>query len=257
MILEQILENTRREVDARRAAANIEFLREAIAAQPPVRSLEAALRKPEVAVIAEFKRRSPSKGDIAAGANPAAVALAYQAHGASAISVLTDERYFGGSLDDLRAVRAAVDLPILRKDFIVDEFQLLEARAAGADAVLLIVAALGAGRLGELLEATKEHGLEALVEVHNLDETDIAKSVGARLIGINNRNLSTFVTDLDVTRTVASQIGGDAVIVSESGIRHAADVAQVREWGAHAVLVGESLMKSDDVGSHLRTLVSP
>lgn len=257
MILAEILENTRREVDARRSAANIEILRAAIAAQPPARSLEAALRAPGVSVIAEFKRRSPSKGDIAAGANPAAVALAYQSHGASAVSVLTDERYFGGSLDDLRAVRAAVDLPILRKDFVLDEFQLLEARAAGADAVLLIVAALGAGRLGELLEATHELGLEALVEVHTLDETDIAKSVGARLIGINNRNLSTFETDLSVTREVASRIGSDAVIISESGIRHAADVAQVREWGAHAVLVGESLLKSDDVGSHLRTLVSP
>jgi indole-3-glycerol phosphate synthase len=206
-------------------------------------------------VIAELKRRSPSKGEIRPDFDPVAIALAYQSGGAAALSVLTDERYFGGSLAVLEAVRAATALPLLRKDFVIDAYQIDEARVAGADAVLLIVAALAPGALAPLYEYARSLGLDVLVEVHDEAELDIAKGIGADLIGINNRDLETFVTDLAVTERLAKRVPQGALVVAESGIFGPEDVARLARAGASAFLVGESLMREADPGLALRRLL--
>ncbi len=241
-ILDRIMEGKRAEAAALRPRA-AELRRAAEAASPP-RDFAAALRAgPCAGVIAEFKRRSPSAGWIGEGADPGDVARAYEGAGAAAMSVLTDGRWFGGSLDDLVRARDAVDLPLLRKDFVVEEAQLWEARAAGADAALLIVRVLEPARLRDLLAACGAVGLAALVEVHGAGELDVALSAGATVIGVNNRDLSTFETDLSRTLELAPSVPADAVLVAESGIRTAADVARLVEGGTDAVLVGESLMR--------------
>lgn len=225
-------------------------LRAAARAMEPARGFGTALRhRQEVAVIAEMKRRSPSAGWIREGADAAEVARGYEAGGAAAISVLTDAEWFGGSLDDLRAVRQAVDLPVLRKDFVVDEVQLWQARAAGADAVLLIVRILEDSRLRALLEAAHSAGLDALVEVHDEVELERAVGAGATIVGVNNRDLSVFRTDIAVSERLASRIPPDVVMVAESGISTAADVDRLGAAGVDAVLVGESLMRSGDPGA--------
>jgi indole-3-glycerol phosphate synthase len=257
-ILSEILEHKRAELaDARRRVAPGELAERAAAASRPTRSLRAALREgPRPRIVAEIKRRSPSKGEIRADFDPVAIAKAYADGGAAALSVLTDERYFGGSLDVLRQVRAVVDLPLLRKEFVIDEYQLDEARVAGADAVLLIVAALSPEQLGSLRAHAEALGLDALVEVHDADELDVALAAGATLIGINNRDLATFETDLATTEALAPRVGEGVVIVAESGIFTPADVARLEAAGAHGHLVGESLMRQPDPGRALAELRS-
>lgn len=224
------------------------------AAAPRPRDLAAALGGPGLAVIAEMKPRSPSRGPLTEVYQPAALAHAYQRGGAAAISVLTHEEGFGGSPEHIAIVRAETDLPILRKDFIIEEYQVLEARSLGADAVLLIVAALEADRLAELLECTRRLGMEALVEVHDADEVDVALSVDARVIGVNHRNLSNFEIDMTLTARLRGRIGGHRVIVAESGVGSAVDARRLQDTGADAVLVGEMLMRSHEPEETVREL---
>ncbi len=224
-------------------------LQAAAATAPAPRAFAAALRADaRVRVIAEVKRRSPSAGWIRQDADAAAVGRGYARAGVAAISVLTDGEWFGGSLDDLRAVRAAVDVPVLRKDFVVSAAQVFEARAAGADAVLLIVRILDDVRLRGLLEAVALAGMDALVEVHDEAELDRALGAGARVVGVNNRDLTVFRTDLAVTERLAAQVPADVVLVAESGIGAPADVARLGDVGVDAVLIGETFMRAADPG---------
>ena len=254
-ILDEILAHKRVELDALRRRVPPAELAERAAAAPPPRGFRRALLGGGPRVIAELKRRSPSRGEIRADFDPVAIARAYEAGGAAALSVLTDERFFGGSLAVLTAVRAVTQLPLLRKDFLIDAYQIDEARAAGADAVLLIVAALTAAELARLLEHARGLGLDALVEVHDEAELDAAKGVGADLIGINNRDLRSFVTDLGVTERLARRVPEGVLVVAESGIHGPADVARLTRAGAGAFLVGESLMREPDPGLALRRLL--
>lgn len=256
MILDEILGRTRADLPGRRAARPLAELERLARDRPPARSLHGALRRPgRVTAIAEHKRRSPSAGWIRQGSAAGEVAAAYAAGGAAALSVLTDGPFFGGSLEDLAAARAAVDLPILRKDFIVDEYQIAEARAAGADAVLLIAAALDPGALADLFEATRRWGVEALVEAHDADEVARAVALGAPVIGVNHRDLRTFSVDPELAARLRPAIPADRVVVAESGIRTAADVRRLGQAGIDAVLVGESLMRAPDPGEALRALL--
>lgn len=258
-ILDKILAVKREEVAASRAARPLSAVEAAARSAGPVRPFAAALRRPTgapVRVLAEIKRASPSAGPIRPDADPAQIAAEYLEGGASALSVLTDVQFFAGELAFLARVRERVGLPLLRKDFIIDAYQIAEARAAGADAVLLIVAALEQPRLAELHAAAASYGLDALVEVHDLREAEIALAIGAKLIGVNHRDLRTFTMDMTLTAQIAPRIPPDAVLVGESGIRSAADVRRLGEAGAHAVLVGEHLMRAPSPGAALRELVS-
>jgi indole-3-glycerol phosphate synthase len=257
-ILDEILEFKRGEVERAREAVPGDTLRaraEQVADAP--RGFRRALVLGEgPAVIAEIKRRSPSKGLIRPDFDPVTCAQDYASAGAAALSVLTDEEYFGGRLDYLSRVREAVDLPLLRKDFVVDAYQIDEARVAGADAVLLIVAALEPEALATLQAHARGLGLDVLVEVHDESELDVALGVEADLIGVNNRDLRTFDVDLAVTERLARRLpeGGDAVLVAESGISDHDDVLRLQKAGAAAFLVGESLMREPDIGLALRRL---
>ena len=256
MILDDILEHKRCELDAaraREAPASGAKRAEAVRAAP--RDFAGAISHgPAPRVIAEIKRRSPSRGEIRADFDAVACARAYAAGGAAAISVLTDETFFGGRLDDLAAVRHAVDRPLLRKDFVLDPYQIDEARVAGADAVLLIVAALERGLLVRLHARAAELGLAVVVEVHDEAELERALAIGARIVGINNRDLRSFETDLAVTERLAPRVPEGVVVIGESGIFQPADVARLAKSGAHAFLVGESLMREADVAEALRRL---
>ncbi|MDQ3328476.1 MAG: indole-3-glycerol phosphate synthase TrpC, partial [Chloroflexota bacterium] len=216
VILDEILTHKREELRQRQQDMPLGALHELAAALAPPRPFRDALTGARVRVIAEVKRRSPSRGLLVADLDPARTAVTYANHGAAAISVLTDEQFFGGSLADLQSVRRAVDLPILRKDFVLNGYQIVEARAYGADAVLLIAAALDADDLNDLLEETRVLGMDALVEVHTEEEMDLALDCGAPLIGINNRDLQTFTTDLEITRSLAPLVPDGHVLVSES-----------------------------------------
>ncbi len=218
------------------------------------RPFAAALRQGR-AIIAEVKKASPSRGVIRADFDPVALARAYAAGGAAAISVLTEERFFQGHLEYLAAIRAAVSVPLLRKDFLIDVYQVAEARAWGADAVLLIVAILSDGQLRELLAAAKERGLDTLVEAHTATEVERAVAAGAEVIGINSRDLQTFVTTLETAERLRPLVPAAAVAVAESGIDSAADIARLETAGFHAFLVGESLMRARDPGAQLRALL--
>src|SRR5699024_857215 len=199
-------------------------------------------------IIAEIKRASPSKGSINPDVDPVKQAKLYEANGAGAISVLTDETFFKGSLDDLRAVRQAVDLPLLCKDFVIDKVQIDHAKAAGASIILLIVAAMSPSKLEELYTYAKEQGLDVLCEVHNEQELTTVMDLGADIIGINNRNLKTFDVDLETTERLASMVTNpETTIISQSGMKKQQDVARVAENGARAILVGETMMRADDV----------
>jgi indole-3-glycerol phosphate synthase len=261
-ILDEILEHKREEVAAAKSRLpGAEMAARAAAIEEPCRGFRAALAQAESpAIIAEVKRRSPSKGEIRPDFEPVACARAYAENGAAALSVLTDERYFGGHLDYLRAIRGSLSLPILRKDFVVDGYQIDEARVAGADAVLLIVAALEDEALRALDHRARELGLDVLVEVHDERELDRALGLGVDLVGINNRNLRTFETDLAVTEKLAARIpfsGSqqcEILLVAESGIGCLEDVNRLEVAGASAFLVGESLMRQPDVGAALRKL---
>jgi indole-3-glycerol phosphate synthase len=280
-VLDRILLNKRAEVAAAVRQTGLPRVREGAAGAPPARSFAAALRAlPGAAprLIAEIKKVSPSRADLAPHLDVRETARHYAAAGASAISVLTDARYFGGSLDDLRAVRAEVDLPLLRKDFLFTPYQLFEARAAGADAALLIVAALAsplgdaedleapvapgapdlarAGeRLGALLEVAGGAGIACLVEVHDGPELEVAVRAGATVIGINNRDLRTLETHLEVTEALAPGVPEGAVLVSESGIETGADVRRLRRAGASAILVGSAIVTASDPRAKIKELL--
>jgi len=214
-----------------------------------------ALRKrPELAIIAEVKKASPSKGVIRADFDPVKIAAAYNGNGASAISVLTDQKFFQGHIDYLTAVREVVDLPILRKDFIIDVLQVQETALINADAMLLIAAALDDSRLRDLYQAAEELGIERLIEIHNTRELDRVMRLSPAAIGINNRDLDTFVTDISVTLELIRHIPKDVAVVSESGIEGGAQAAKLAAAGVSALLVGESLMRSGDVGALMREL---
>ena len=230
-----------------RALSLAEVMECAHSAPPALDALEALAPAEHVKIIAEVKRASPSRGDMAQIADPAALALAYASGGASAISVLTEERRFKGSLDDLDAVRSVVDVPVLRKDFIATEYQVYEARAHRADIVLLIVAALEQKELERLYALTLSLGMTALVETHSAHEVARAVDIGAALIGVNARDLDTFELDRDLFARLADQIPGSTISVAESAVRTAADVAHYRASGADVVLVGEALVTSDPI----------
>ncbi|MBZ5733380.1 indole-3-glycerol phosphate synthase TrpC [Nocardioides sp. TRM66260-LWL] len=253
-VLDDIVAGARLDLEARRSAVPEADLRAALADVDPPRDPMPHLRGAGSSVIAEVKRRSPSKGHLAEIEDPAALAARYAAGGAAAISVLTEERRFGGSLADLRAVRAAVDVPLLRKDFIVEPYQLLEARAAGADLALLIVAALDDDRLRSLHELAGELGLTVLVEVHDEAETERAVALGAELIGVNARNLKTLAVDTATFGRLAPLIPDDRVKVAESGITGVDDVRRFVGEGARAVLVGEALVKDGDPEAGVRSM---
>jgi indole-3-glycerol phosphate synthase len=255
-VLDTILARTRERVARERPRQPVSAL-EALAAEAPrPRAFATALARPDrVNVIAEHKRRSPSRGAIREDLRPADVAQAYQAAGAAALSVLTDEPFFGGRLGHLVAARAATSLPVLRKDFVVDPWQVWEARAAGADAVLLIVAALDDRALEDLLGEATRAGLEALVEIHDRIELDRALGAGAHVVGVNNRNLKTMEVSLNTALSLAPALPEGVVAVAESGIRSGEDVRRLREAGFSAFLIGESLMSAPDPGAALRSLL--
>ena len=259
--LERILSNTQHELRERMSAQPHESLMELISEQPATTSLSTALTSSDdVSIIAEFKRASPSKGDIAGAADRDAVVSAYLQGGCAALSVLTDATYFKGSLADLRAASLLAQdsrprRPVLRKDFVVSPYQLAEARAHGADAVLLIVAALSNSGLGELMDAARDLDLECLVEVHDVEELDRALAEGAAIVGINNRDLRTFDVDLRTTEQIAPLVPDGVVTVSESGVGSVRDIERLRLAGIDAVLVGESLMRSHDPEQAVRELL--
>ena len=256
MILDDILVETRRTVAGGRARMPMAEVEQRAAAAAPARSLAMALRAGRgMACIAEFKRRSPSRGWIRQDAEVTAVARAYAAAGAAAMSVLTDTPFFGGSLDDLRRARATVDLPILRKDFLIDPYQVAEARAAGADAVLLIVAALSDENLRSLLTAARRWGMQALVETHDAEEAARAVAAGAEIVGVNHRDLGTFAMNMDLAARLRPLVPPDRVLVAESGIKNAEDVRRLRAAGIDAILVGEALMQAPDPDAALRALL--
>ncbi len=253
-VLARILEQKRAEVERLARDPGASALRREARRAPPVRDFAGSLRHgPPPRVIAEFKRASPSKGLICADADPRELARAYAGAGATALSVLTDREFFQGSLADLRRARDACALPVLRKDFVIDSLQLAEARGAGADAVLLIVAALDDARLEELLDETRAYGMDALVEVHTRSELDRARAAGAKLLGINNRDLNSFRTDLAVTRQLLPHAGG-CTVVSESGFGDAETLAGLASAGVHAFLIGEALMSARRPDESLRRL---
>jgi indole-3-glycerol phosphate synthase len=254
-ILDRIIETKLREVAAAKTAAPEAELERRIAKLPPTRSFRDAIRRlGQITLIAEVKKASPSAGVIRADFDPVAIAHAYESHGAAAISVLTDVEYFQGSLKYLSEVKAAVALPVLRKDFIIDRYQLLEARAAGADAVLLIAECLPDDRLHTLQREATALGLHTLVELHDADQLPRVLDCGAPVIGINNRDLRTFTTRLEHTLELLPKIPADRTVVSESGIKTHADLVKLGTAGARAVLVGESLMRADDIGAALSAL---
>jgi indole-3-glycerol phosphate synthase len=264
-ILDEIVEQKKREVarlpDRRIAAGD---LRDAMLEHGERRDFLGALRNPRaggIGLIAEVKKASPSKGVICPNFDPVRIATEYEAAGASCLSVLTDEKYFQGSLDYLRQIRAAVKLPLLRKDFIIDERQILEAIEWGADAILLIVAILDDERLKRFHALAIEAGLSVLVEVHDEAELTRALAMGAELIGVNNRNLKTFKVDLATTEQLAEKLSaagklGNTLLVAESGIETRADVERVKKAGAKAILVGESLVKQGDISAKVRELIA-
>ena len=241
-VLDEILAGVRVDVAARMELLPLERVRELAAAAPPALDAYTALRAPGVGVIAEVKRSSPSKGSLAEIVDPAGLASEYAAGGARCVSVLTEGRWFGGSLEDLIAVRAAVSVPVLRKDFIVSSYQVHEARAHGADLILLIVAALEQNALVGLLERAESLGMTALVEVHDEDEADRALEAGARVIGVNARNLRTLEIDRTVFERIAPGLPGNIVKIAESGVRGPHDLIKYASAGADAVLVGEGLV---------------
>ena len=253
-LLERIVDATREDVRRRARETPLADLEARLQAGHDERPFREALIRPGVSLIAEHKRRSPSAGTIREGVSLEEVVGAYEGAGAAALSVLTEGPNFGGSLDDLRMARAASSLPLLRKDFVVDRYQLFEAVAAGADAVLLIVAALGPDELGALYREARSLGLGVLVEVHDTDELSAAVDAGAEIIGINNRDLTTLTVDLARTFELAPLVPEGAIVVAESGFSRRGELEQLREAGVHAVLIGEALMRSPDIEAACREL---
>jgi len=255
-ILDKIVATKRRALVRAKADVPEAALRDRLAAAPPPRDFFAALAGgPPIRLIAEVKKASPSKGVIREDFHPVEIANIYGQHGAACISVLTDEPYFQGSLDHLRDIRAAVDLPVLRKDFVIDPYQVLEARAAGADAVLLIAECLDGPLLGDLHDAIVDQGMAPLVELFDPQNLPRVLDTGARLVGINNRDLRTFTTDLDHTLRLRQEIPDDRIVVGESGIRTREDARRLEAAGVGAMLVGETLMAAGDIGQAVDALL--
>jgi indole-3-glycerol phosphate synthase len=260
-ILKKIVARKHEEIAARRVSLPESALRARLAdADPPrgfVHAIEARLARAEVAVIAEIKKASPSKGVLREDFRPADIARSYAAGGAACLSVLTDADFFQGSELYLEQARAACDLPVIRKDFIVDPYQVLEARAINADCILLIAACLDDERLQTLNDLAHELGMDVLIEVHDADELQRTLATGNRLVGINNRNLRTFDVDLRTTLDLLDDIPGDRLVVTESGILDASDVSRMRQHGVHAFLVGEAFMRADEPGRQLAAMFAP
>lgn len=255
-ILEQIVNDKKREVARTKRNFPLSVLKEHIDVRKPPLDFAAAVRAEGLQLIAEVKKASPSQGLLRPNLDPVALARTYAKNGAAAISVLTESHYFRGSLEHLSAIRNAVDIPLLRKDFIFDEYQVYEAAACGADAILLITAVLHAGRLENLLGLSKELGLACLVEVHNEAELMTALLAGAKIIGINNRNLDDFTVDINTTRRLRLLIPDDTPVVSESGINSRKDIRKMRECKVDAVLIGEALVTAGDITSKIKELLA-
>lgn len=260
-ILKKILSRKVEELADRCQRISFRELGERAAAASPVRpfaeALDAQLNTGQPAVIAELKKASPSRGVLRKTFDPASIAAGYERAGATALSIVTDEAFFQGADADLQAARAACSLPCLRKDFIIDPYQVYEARVLGADCILLIVAALGDAQLRELADLAKHLAMDVLVEVHDEGELERALMLGTPLIGINNRNLHTFETKLETTLRLVRQVPESRIVVTESGIHSRSDVAQMQSGGVHAFLVGEAFMVADDPGQRLRALFYP
>jgi indole-3-glycerol phosphate synthase len=255
-VLTRIIDHKRGEVAEAKRLRPVESLREQLASAPPVRDFVAALRaKADVALIAEVKKASPSAGIIRADFDPVVIAQIYERHGAACLSVLTDENFFQGHLDYLKAVRQTVQIPVLRKDFIIDRYQVTEARAAGADCILLIAECLDDCHLRDLYFYASELGMESLIEIYDPENLDRVLKLEPALVGVNNRDLRTFVTDLDHTIRLAPKLSPSTLLVSESGIRTKADVDRLRAGGASAMLVGETLMRSPNIGQAVDELL--
>ncbi len=257
-ILDTILAHKTEEVAAGAAEMPLSAMKTRALAMPPPRGFLAALQQPKarpVALIAEVKKASPSAGVIRSDFDPVQIARIYEENGASCLSVLTDKKFFQGHDDDLRTIHEAVALPVIRKDFIVNEWQIYESRWLGADAILLIVAALTPAQIAEYAALAQELGMAALVEVHTEAEMQVAIEAGATLIGINSRDLNTFVTDLGTVARLAAMVPADVTLVAESGIKTPADVKRVADAGAKAILVGETLMRAPDIGAAVRELM--
>jgi indole-3-glycerol phosphate synthase len=255
-LIEELVDAARAGAERRSAELPLEELERQLGERPEQRPFGEALVRPGLSVIAEFKRRSPSAGEIRTGATPAEIARAYEEGGAAALSVLTDGPHFGGSLEDLREARAACALPVLQKDFIVDRYQLYEAAAVGADAVLLIVAALDAERLARLYDEARGLDLDCIVEVHKEAELETALTVDAEVVGINNRDLDDFTVDIGTTFELITDIPAGVTVVSESGIAERSALEELERVGVDSVLIGESLMRADDPASKLRELTA-
>lgn len=259
MILDEIIESKKASLAIAKEEHPLEGLKERLSTLPPARDFRSAIAygggsKDRIRIIAEVKRASPSKGMIREYFVPAEIARGYFEAGAAAISILTEERFFKGKLEYLTNLRGNMRIPLLRKDFIFDDYQVYESRVAGADALLLIVSVLGKERLAELLALTESLGMGALVEVHDEAETETALEAGAGIIGVNNRDLKTFKTDIETTIRLAPYIPKDRVLVSESGINTHEDILKLREWGVEAFLIGEALMREENFRKKLKEL---
>ncbi len=255
MVLEEIVRAKWNEISLAKKRVPLDLLKRRMEGIPQPIDLRAALQSRPLAIIAEIKRRSPSAGWIRQDVNPVDVAASYQRAGAAAISVLTEEKFFGGHPSFLEAVRQRVSIPVLRKDFILEPYQLYESRVLGADAVLLIAALLEGGRLAQMVSLARTLGLCPLVEVHEGEELNRALRAGAEVIGINNRDLRTLTTDLEVTLHLAPLVGSQVTLVSESGICHREDLRRLLDVGVRAFLVGEALMRAKDPGAKLKELL--
>ena len=257
MILHQIVADNRLELESRKRVTPLAELQRAALGQSPPLDFASALRGDRIQLIAEVKKASPSRGIIRPDFNPVEIARTYAGNGASAISVLTEAKYFQGSLNHLRDIRSALGnkLPLLRKDFLYDPYHIYESRAYGADSLLLIVAILTPERLNELIGLSRELGMSCLVEVHNEAELEIALRCQSRIIGINNRDLSTFTVDLATTERLRPLIPPGRIVVSESGIKDRGDMEKLKRWGVDAVLIGESLMSATDIVAKMEELL--
>ncbi len=251
MILDKIIETKKEEVAQLKKEISQAQLQEKIAGLEPCRDFKKALQVGTCNIIAEVKCASPSRGRLIENFDPLRIAEVYEKNGAAAISVLTDEQYFSGHIDYLTQIKKKVNLPLLRKDFIIDPIQIYETRAIGADAILLIVRALG-NKLAEFISLSKEIGLSPLVEVHTQEELDLALAAQAEIIGINNRNLDTFVTNIETSRKLRARISADKIVVAESGIMSRADIELLMRAGINAFLIGEGLITAPDIGKKLR-----
>jgi len=254
MILDEIIKVKKGEVERLKARKSLAFAREAVSAAKPARDFKAALQGKACSIIAEIKRRSPSKGFLRGDVVAVQLAEIYEKNGASAVSVLTDRNFFGGCIEDLEDVSRKVAIPVLRKDFIIDPYQIYEARAAGADAVLLIAAVLDDHQLADYMALARSLTMASLVEVHTRSELERALEAGAEIVGINNRDLQTFKTDIDVSLKMAALVPDDRVVVSESGIHGRSDIDRLMGAGIHAFLVGETLVTAPDAEMKLREL---